>query len=153
VGLGRWIETGLFVSGNLATIPATAGVEICQIFAGNSGTAGDFGVQYSSWSNYQTSGTQRGLAPIALPSVYLIGRVNGTTCAFDMSIDGIGGWETIASNVAAFTPVSFGWTMNNVLNATDRGAIMHWFRVLATGAGSSTFGANLPGRTQQILVS
>jgi hypothetical protein len=142
--LGRWLSAGIFVAGDIATNPATAALEIAQVVIGTTATPGDFSTQYSAWTNYQTSGANRGVFPCTGTAVYLMGRINGTTCAFDVSTDGVS-WQCLGSAVAGFTPAYFGFTVNNLLNAVNRGGILHWFRVLGTGAGTSTFGALYPG--------
>jgi hypothetical protein len=142
--LGRWLSTGIFVAGDIATNPATAAVEIAQITLGTSATVGDFSISYNAWTNYQTSGASRGTFPCIGTHAYMRGRINGTTCSFDWSSDGRA-WCQLGSAVAGFTPAYFGFSFNNVLNAVNRGAQLEWFRVLGTGAGSSTFGALYPG--------
>lgn len=95
------------------------------------------------------NGAASALSAVSAPCSWIRLRVNGTTVATDWSVEGIT-WLQISSVTIGFTPTHMG-VFTNVQVATAGRGFFYCFRV-KSGAGSSAFDANRPGRLVRVGV-
>jgi len=140
---GQYTSIGIFVAGDIAGSPTTAAFLFLNQQWGVTNTFRVFVL--AKWSNYTTFVANFGASASSacVPRFYRM-RVNGTTVASDVSEDGKAWWQ-IDTQTAAFTPAYFGVAISNNNTGNTQIAVIDWFRVLGTGAGSSVLNATWTG--------
>jgi hypothetical protein len=140
-----------FVSESLSGAPTTADILSAEVFSSTAGAVGWISRRWSAY-NGTASGASNTMSNKRIHSVYIMGRVTGTTVSYDYSEDGIS-WYVLQPNFA-FTsvPVHFGLGVMVQTNTVTRTVYFDWFRVLQ-GAGTSGFDTNTLGRMLSLQYS
>jgi len=139
---------GLFILGNVTTLPATADLDVLCIQTDNTsaGAAGTMTLALNRYTSFNTFGSVLfTVAGIATNSVYMRARVSGSDISWDYSTDGVA-WIFLETATLPQTPEAFGVggnSHNNVVGAPGPTALVDWVRVID---GTADFDQPLLGR-------
>lgn len=137
-----------FVSESVSGSPTTADILSAEIFSSTAGATGWISRRWSAY-NGTASGASNTMSNRSIHSVYVMGRVTGTTVSFDYSDDGISWYVLQGSFAFGSVPTHFGLGIMVQTAGVTRTVYYDFFRVMF-GGGVSTFDTNTLGRMLSI---